>query len=555
MSPTQYTPEISPELARQPVVVDEPPLLAPHAPMVATLLAYLTAPLYPLTQRLPRLIPRRGTRPHNPKDILVPQGYAVDVVATDLNGPVHCTFDEQGACYVAESGYEINAPPCILRVDVQSGAKEVVVEVPREYRRPAGALTGSVWHDGALYFMYTDTLFRFRPSGNGQLEAIVTGLPGLGDHKANYPIVGPADGKLYFGVGTATNCGVVGPDNWGFGWLKHPSLRDVHDIPGAPVSLVGRNYAYRDLLGDELDTVHTGAYVPYGTETQPGQVVTGDVKCNGAILRCNPDGTGLERVAWGLRDPFGVAFHPDGRLFATEHDIDERGLRYIVGDPEDLYEIKPGAWYGWPDFAAGIRLDDPYWGPGGRGREPILREWPDPHPPKPYVTLPNHAGANGLDFCRDAAFGFAGDAFIACTGDVAPITTRPLAPVGFKVVRVDMRLRRAVDFAVNKIEGPASKLPHSGFERPTHCQFGPDGALYITDWGQLELAPAVGGVRVKAKSGTLWRIRRTEGPRGWAPSRPITIPLYGLEYGAVLVGLVGAVAAIGVGVWKLLTRR
>lgn len=60
-------------------------------------------------------------------------------------------------------------------------------------------------------------------------------------------------------------------------------------------------------------------------------------------------------------------------------------------------------------------------------------------------------------------------------------------------MRVDRNLRRVVDFAVNRIEGPASKLPHAGFERPAHCQFGPDPdegtALYVVDWGEIELAP------------------------------------------------------------------
>jgi glucose/arabinose dehydrogenase len=41
-------------------------------------------------------------------------------------------------------------------------------------------------------------------------------------------------------------------------------------------------------------------------------------------------------------------FTPDGRLFATEHGIDERGERYIIGDLQDLYEVEQGRWYGWP---------------------------------------------------------------------------------------------------------------------------------------------------------------------------------------------------------------
>jgi hypothetical protein len=76
---------------------------------------------------------------------------------------------------------------------------------------------------------------------------------------------------------------------------------------------------------------------------------------------------------------------------------------------------------------------------------------------------------------------FAGDGFVALFGDLMPVTTRRIAPAGFKVVRVDMQTRCVVDFAVNRIAGPASKLPHEGFERPSHCQFGPDGALYVVD--------------------------------------------------------------------------
>ncbi len=139
----------------------------------------------------------------------------------------------------------------------------------------------------------------------------------------------------------------------------------------------------------------------------------------------------------------------------------------------DLYEVRAGEWYGWPDFAAGIRLDDPHWGRRGRGREPLLAQHPNPSPPTPFATFEPHSGANGITFCRDAAFGFEGDAFVCEIGDLNPNTTRKTAPAGYKVVRVDMRNGEVHDFAVNRIVGPASKLPHDGFERPTHCEFGP----------------------------------------------------------------------------------
>jgi glucose/arabinose dehydrogenase len=261
------------------------------------------------------------------------------------------------------------------------------------------------------------------------------------------------------------------------------------------------------------------------------------------VLRCNPDGSDLETVAWGLRNPYGLAFHPDGRLFATEHGIDERGARYIVGDLEDLYEITDGAWYGWPDFASGVRLDDPRWGDGGRGREPVLAEHPDPDPPTPFATFPAHAAPNGFAFSRDASFGFEGDAFVAMFGDVTPITTRQATPVGFKVARVDMARGEVVDFAVNRIAGANSKLHHHGFERPTNCVFGPDGALYVTDFGVISVAVEKGGVRLKAGTGTLWRIRRTGDTTGEVPRPPVELPTYAAKATIAAVIVVAAVAA------------
>jgi glucose/arabinose dehydrogenase len=234
--------------------------------------------------------------------------------------------------------------------------------------------------------------------------------------------------------------------------------------------------------------------------------------------------------------------------------MDERGARYVFNDPDDFYEIKEGEWYGWPDFASGIRLDDPYWGEGGHGREPVLAEFPNPNPPKPLVSFQTHVGSNGVDICKNPEFGFEGDAFVALFGDLAPVTTisKAVFPVGFKVVRVDTQTGQVFDFAVNKMTGPASKLPHEGFERPSHCQFGPDGNLYIIDFGTIRIAPERGGIRMQMGTGSLWRIRREAGPRGVLPPKPTTVPLYLLQGVAIAAGVVtvGLVTR-----WLLKNRR
>ena len=511
---------------------------------LASALAYAYAPILPILKKLK--IKRVGSRDHNPADILVPPGYAVEVVATGFNTPVHCAFDEAGSCYVIECGHKIEARPRILKVNTRTGACETFFEWPEERWIMTGAVTGACWHDGYLYVTNTDTVSRIGP--DGRLEDIVTDLPGRGDHQTNYPVVG-LDGKLYFGVGSATNMGVVGADNFAYEWL--PRFPDFHDVPARDIVLAGRDYEYRDVLGDVRQKVRSGAFVPFGVETTAGQVIKGSVKCSGSILRCNLDGSDLEVVAWGLRNPYGIAFHPDGRLYATEHGSDERGGRYIVGDLDDFYAIQEGAWHGWPDFASGIRLDDPRWGNGGQGREPVLAEFPDPNPPKPVTSFEPHVGANGMDFSRDPVFGFEGQAFVALFGDVAPVTApRQTTPAGFKVVRVDPVTGRITDFAVNRIAGPASKLPHAGFERPSHCQFGPDGALYVVDWGELEIAPEAGGIRMQAGTGTLWRIRRTGELTGDEPPRPMIVPLYGLQ----ALGVVGGALGVALGL-RWLARR
>jgi glucose/arabinose dehydrogenase len=218
----------------------------------------------------------------------------------------------------------------------------------------------------------------------------------------------------------------------------------------------------------------------------------------------------------------------------------------VIGDPDDLYEIEPGAWYGWPDFASGIRLDDPYWGQGGQGREPVIANHPTPTPPKPFLSFEPHVGANGLTFSQSEQFGFTGDAFVALFGDLAPLTTARLSvPAGFKVVRIDMQTRQVVDFAVNKQTGPASKLPHRGFERPSHCAFGHDGALYVVDFGEIDIAPERGGVRMRKESGTLWRIRRSGGPVASRPAEPRVVPFYTLQYMAWALLALGGVLLSG----------
>jgi hypothetical protein len=171
-------------------------------------------------------------------------------------------------------------------VDLATGAKDLIYEEPPERWSVPGALTGGCWHDGYLYFCNTDRLSRLGPDGT--VEDVVTGLPGRGDHQANHPVVGP-DGFLYWGQGSVTNLAVGGADNFAYEWL--PKFPDEHDVQARDITLTGRNYRYRNVLGDLGEWVECGAFLPFGTRTEPGQMIKGSAKASGAILRCRPDGS------------------------------------------------------------------------------------------------------------------------------------------------------------------------------------------------------------------------------------------------------------------------
>jgi glucose/arabinose dehydrogenase len=340
-------------------------------------------------------------------------------------------------------------------------------------------------------------------------RVLLQGLPSYGDHHTNDAVLGP-DGALYVGQGTPTNSGVVGPDNAEFGWLaQHPSL---HDVPCRDVTLAGVNYDSEDPRSGA--PVSTGAYVPYGTPTAPGQIVPGVFPCSGAVYRLPlAEGDGApELYAWGFRNPYGLAFDGEGHLLVTENGADDRGSRPVWGSGDYLWRVERGAWHGWPDYAGGRPLTGEQFGPpGGEPPRRLLRDDPGPVP-QPLAYFGVHSSSNGVDVARGDAFGYTGQAFVAQFGDMAPQVGKVISPVGFKVVRVDLARGTVADFAANvgRSNGPASLLGTTGLERPVSVRFSPAGdALYIVDFGIVSMTDE--GPRPQAGTGRVLRVLRTGG--------------------------------------------
>jgi glucose/arabinose dehydrogenase len=434
-------------------------------------------------------------------DVAVERGYAIELVRAGFTFPTQVAFDDKGGIYVVESGYsygEVFTKPQLLRLE-PGGAVHVVATGEH------GPWTGAVFHRGSFYV--AEGAGRILRVGlDGSQNALVEGLPSMGDHHTNGPALGP-DGKLYFGQGVMTNAGVVGEDNQAMGWLARKP--ELHDVPCRDVVLRGRNYKSKNPL-TELpdDEVSTGAFVPFGTQTGAGQIVTGSLPCSGAVMKIAPEGGALELVAWGFRNPYGLAFGPDGQLYLTDNGYDERGSRPVFGAPDLLWKVEPGRWYGWPDYVGGRAVaDEDFQSKGKEMPQAVLQSYPET-PPQPIARLAVHSSSNGFDISRSAAFGHVGEAFIAQFGDMAPAVGKVWGPVGYKVVRVELERGLIRDFAVNRGDknAPASALGRGGLERPVAVRFDPSGeVLYVVDFGILRMhddAP-----QPVPNSGALWRVR------------------------------------------------
>jgi len=329
---------------------------------------------------------------------VLPQ-YRINAVASGLTFPTGVTFDGENRPCVVESGYAYGekwTQPRLLRI-ADGGKVEVIATGGRN-----GPWTGVTFHDGNFYVaeggeLEGGRILRIAP--DGKVTVLIANLPSFGDHHTDGPVIGP-DGWLYFGQGTASNAGIVGEDNAKFGWLKrHP---EFHDVPGQDIVLTGRNVATRDFVGDR-GKVKTGAFQPFGTPSERGQIVKGQTVCSGSVLRIRPEGGTPELVAWGLRNPFGLAFLGD-ELYVTDNGYDERGSRPVWGAPDFLWKIEKGGWYGWPDFCGGVPVTDKRFKTKGGF---LIQNHPS-QPPYPVASFGVHASADGFDFCRNAAFGYPG---------------------------------------------------------------------------------------------------------------------------------------------------
>ncbi|MGC1479061.1 MAG: sorbosone dehydrogenase family protein [Chthoniobacterales bacterium] len=185
------------------------------------------------------------------------------------------------------------------------------------------------------------------------------------------------------------------------------------------------------------------------------------------ILIMNPDGSEKAVYATGLRNPVGIAVHPEtGDLWTSVNERDGLGDNLV---PDYITHVKPGAFYGWPYF---------YIGPN-----------PDPHHEEnphtdladtvtvPDVLVQSHSATLNLAFYTGDQFPeeYRNDIFAAFHGS----WNRGIR-TGYKVVRVPLDEGRAdgtyEDFVTGFVTDAADV-----WGRPVGLTVAKDGSLLISE--------------------------------------------------------------------------
>jgi glucose/arabinose dehydrogenase len=240
------------------------------------------------------------------RPVTIAPGYEFSLFADRLNipefdsgafaGPTAIAFDSRGRLFVATFSGKI----LILIDNNEDGRADEVKTFAKSIPTPLGL---EFHPNGDLYTtsnipVGAGRILRLRDTNGDDVadetSVIVDGLPSEGDHQTDRLKFGP-DGMLYFGQGSSTDNGTANP--------------------GRPV----------------------------------------ERQFNAAMLRINVNNPSIETIATGLRNPFGMAFHPEnGALFSTDGGSGEHCQGGPNCPPEDLSPpeevnwVVPGSNYGFP---------------------------------------------------------------------------------------------------------------------------------------------------------------------------------------------------------------
>ncbi len=385
-----------------------------------------------------------------------------------LANPVAISFDERGRLYVTEthryrtSALDIRDYPALLERDL---ASQTVADRTKLMTEAFGSQTSQLGLESDRIRVLEDT------KGDGSASASQVFASGF-DSPAHGTAAGVLAQRGQVWLASAPNLYALTPGATGTsatsraelvrGFSVHVGFAG-HDLHGLIMGPDGKLYFS---VGDQ------GAQI----EGKDGKSL--DLPDSGAIFRCNPDGSRLEVVATGLRNPRELAFDDFGNLFTADSASGH-------GDLARFIHVIDGGDSGWRLGYQPAPLDE---------ASPWVREglWRPHFEAQPAYLLPPvcniESGPRGLAYYPGTGLtpDFLGKFFLSqVNGGPADssIRTYSLTPdgAGFKAAATGTFLRGAM---------------------PTDVAFGPDGRLYFSDWVSGWPWPKSGRGRIYAVAST-----------------------------------------------------
>ncbi|MDQ3625488.1 MAG: sorbosone dehydrogenase family protein [Verrucomicrobiota bacterium] len=184
------------------------------------------------------------------------------------------------------------------------------------------------------------------------------------------------------------------------------------------------------------------------------------------IFETDPDGKNKRVVAWGVRNPVGLAIHPaTGELWTSVNERDEIGDDLV---PDYVTRVKDGGFYGWPWFYMGGHQD-----PRHAGKHPELKD----KVVTPNVLLQSHSASLDMTFYDGQQFPpeYRHHAFAAEHG-----SWNRTRRTGYKVIRIPTVDGEATGEYIDFLTGfvtPEGDV----WGRPVGVTVAKDGALLVSD--------------------------------------------------------------------------
>ncbi|WBY01174.1 PQQ-dependent sugar dehydrogenase [Ramlibacter tataouinensis] len=355
----------------------------------------------------------------------VPEGFAVQVLATGFKQPRTMRIAPNGDLFLAESG----AGRVLLFPAGPGGVPAAQPQVFAEsLERPYGIAFVPPADPQYVYVAAANQVVRYPyrsgdARASGPAEVVIDNIPTKRHWTRDLAVT--RDGRrLFLAVGSASNLGVA-------------------DMPDLSPQDIRRH-----------EQVH-GRGAAWGGEM------------NRAVVRVfDPEGEGIRNYATGLRNCSGLAMQPGtDNLWGVVNERDHLGPQLA---PDFMARVQDGGYYGWPWYYVGGTED-----PALRGKRPDLRG----QMRQPEVLIQPHSSALSVAFYDRDAFpaDYRGDAFVALHGShSAPQRT------GYKVIRVRMQGGQPTGEYEDFMTGFLLDNDRT-WGRPAGVAVTPGGALLVSD--------------------------------------------------------------------------